>query len=278
MQQDIFSLLQSVCFCLLYPDLYVIFYKYQRQKGLNDAPLFLNRTSGVCFGAARLWISAGSWRVSKDEEWTECYSVTKSVLVVDPSLRSRIQFGWMSVWAPTCPPSLSQQSQNYFVRFVSAADLEQFRRGEGRLLAEGISEIVGKLFCRWRWKVEAGKKGVSGGHISHLENLLSVLWLISDFIFFFLSLSFFPSTSPTVPTRGELSAPTPNTFPLCKWFLHRKAARLLPINSAGPPVWIRRDFFPLCALLFSIFVKRMSYLWCIAMVFPSLQWGERRSS
>lgn len=107
----------AVCMLLpaVPPHLYVVFYKYQRHKRLNNAPLFLNRTTRVCFGAGQQWITAGSWRVSEDEEWAECYSVTEWVLVFDPSLRSRIQFGWMSVSAAICPPSLSQQSRNYCV-------------------------------------------------------------------------------------------------------------------------------------------------------------------
>lgn len=88
-----------------------------------------------------------------------------------------------------------------------------------------------------------------------------------------------PSTSLTVPTRGELSAPTPTTFPLCKWFPRRKAPRLVPINSVRPPVWMHAFFLLLPPPTSSLHTsEKRVYFWCIALVFTLLWWGNRKSS
>lgn len=85
----------------------------------------------------------------------------------------------------------------------------------------------------------------------------------------------FPSL--TVPSRKELSAPTPTTFPLCKLSLGRKAPRHVPINSVRPPVWIHTFFTPFSATSLPNSEKE-DYFWCIELVFILLWWGNRKSS
>lgn len=252
----------AVCMLLpaVPPHLYVVFYKYQRHKRMNNAPLFLNRTPRVCFGAGRWWITAGSWRVSKDEEWAECYSVTESVLVFDPSLSSRIQFGWVSVCAAICPPSLSQQSRNYCERFVSGMESEQFRCGA---LAGGIWEIVGKLFCRWNGKVAPGKKEYQDLTSPTWSTLLLVFRLIADFLFLaFLPLHWLSPQEESSQLQLQTLSHYANDFPT------EKPRACCPSIQQGLQFEYTGDFFPPSSH-FSIFVKRMSYFWCIAMVFPS---------
>lgn len=262
----------AVCMLLpaVPPHLYVVFYKYQCHKRLNNALLFLNWTSRVCFGAERRWITAGKWRASEDEEWAECYSVTDSVLLFDPSLSSRIQFGWTS--SAICPPSLSQQSWSYCVRFVSWMESKQFRRGAGWLLAGGVGEIVGKLFCRWNGKMAASKKTYQEVTSPTWNTLLLALWLIADFLSLSLSLRPLHRLSPQQES-SQLQLQTlshyANDFPTEK--LHA----CCPSIQQGLQFEYAGIFFSLSALLFSIFVKRMFYFWCIAMLFPSPRgWGE----
>lgn len=202
------------------------------------------------------------WELEGEQRWrVEFYSVAESVLVFDPSLSSRIQFGWTSVSAAIFPPSLSQQSQNYFAKFVSGMESATYGPGVSeRLLVNCFADEAG----RWRRAKKAYQEVTS----STWSTLLSVLWLIADFLSF-LSLSFLPlhQLSPQEES-SQLQLQTlshyANDFPIEK----PRACR--PSIQQGLQFEYVGIFFP--SLHFSIFVKRMSYFWCIAMVFPSLQW------
>lgn len=110
-----------------------------------------------------------------------------------------------------------------------------------------------------KWAGDRKQESISPLYISLSEHL--GIGLLSD------RSSLLPLHWLTVPTRGEFSAPTSTTFPLCKWFPCRKAPRLVPINSVRPPVWIQA-FFSLLhpPLPPSILLKRRSISdakhWC----------------